>query len=92
MDLRQNSVETEFDPSDTRQISFMLDLKDSEWIDKKLEVLREHDAGFYVHCIGVGDFENLYKITTKHANLQHDDFKKFMFQVELKLGNKVKIR
>jgi len=34
----------------------------------------------------------LYTLTTTYRHLEHEDFKKFMFQVKLKLGEDVTIR
>ena len=81
-----------FDPNDTRQITFMVDREESEWIDDCLDILQEYDAEFYVRIIGIGDDKYLYKITTKHRNLQHEDYKKFEFKMQLKFGNEMKIR
>ena len=80
------------DQSDTRQISFMVDEAESEWVDKRLDKLKEYDPGFYVRIIGVGDTKYLYKITTHQKNLEHEDAKKFLFQLELRFGTKLKIR
>ncbi len=80
------------DKNDTRQISFVVDEDEVDWIDKRLNQLKEYDPGFYVRIIGVGDTKYLYKITTQQKNLEHDDAKKFLFQLELRFGPKLKIR
>ena len=80
------------DQNDTRQISFVVDEDEVDWIDKRLNQLKEYDPGFYVRIIGVGDTKYLYKITTQQKNLEHDDAKKFLFQLELRFGPKLKIR
>ncbi len=80
------------DQNDTRQISFMLDEAEVDWVDKNITRLKECDPGFYVRVIGIGDTKYLYKITTHQKNLEHDDAKKFLFQLELRFGAKLKIR
>ncbi len=80
------------DPNDTRQISFTVDEAESEWVDKNLDRLKEYDPGFYVRIIGIGDTKYLYKITTQQKHLEHEDAKKFLFQLELRFGTKLKIR
>lgn len=81
-----------FDPSDTRQISFMVSKEDSEWIDECLAILQDYDPEFYVRIIGIGDHKYMYKITTKHRNLQHEDYKKFEFKMQLRFGEEMKLR
>jgi len=81
-----------FDPNDTRQISFLINREESDWVDVHLDRLQEYDPEFYVRIIGVGDHQYLYKITTKHRNLQHEDYKKFEFQMQLRFANTLKIR
>ncbi len=80
------------DQNDTRLISFMIDQTDSDWVDKILDRLKAYDPGFYVRVIGIGDTKYLYKISTHQKNLEHEDAKKFLFQLELRLGPKLKIR
>lgn len=80
------------DPNDTRQISFIVSHADSEWIDKRLEILKEYDPGFYARIIGIGDDKYMYKITTQHKHFEHDEFKKFMFQLVLRFGDQIKLR
>ena len=80
------------DPNDTRQISFTVDQTESEWIDKNLNRLKEYDPGFYVQIIARSDKRHMYKITTHQKNLEHEDAKKFLFQLELRFGAKLKIR
>lgn len=88
-------MDNEFDINDLRLISFSVNLENSIWIDKKIATLKNYDPGFYVQIIGVKrkeDIEYLYRISTHQINLEHEAFKKFIFQLELKLGNKLKIR
>lgn len=85
------TTENEKDPNDTRQISFMIDTKQSERIDKLLDNLKDYDPGFYIRIIGIGD-NYLYKISTHQSNMEHETYKKFIFQVELMLGSKLTIR
>lgn len=82
----------EHDPNDTRQISFIVSHADSEWVDERLIILKEYDPGFYVRIIGIGDFNYMYKITTQHKHFEHDEFKKFMFQLQLRFGDQIKLR
>lgn len=70
----------------------MLNNDDSEWVDARLKILKEYDPGFYVRVIAFGDDKYMYKITTQHKHFEHDEFKKFMFQLVLRLGDKVKLR
>lgn len=83
---------SEHDPNDPVKITFMC--KDTElepWFNKRIADLKEYDAGFY--CQERDTIAGtLYQITTTYRHLEHDDFKKFMFQVKLKLGEDVKIR
>lgn len=80
------------DQNDTRLITFTADEAGAEWFDKKVEQLKEYDPGFYVQVIEHGDGQYIYKITTHQKNLEHDDAKKFLFQLELRFGSKLKIR
>lgn len=70
----------------------MVNTVDSEWIDARLKILKDYDPGFYVRIIGVGDDKYMYKITTQHKHLEHGEFKKFMFQLVLRFGDKVTLR
>lgn len=70
----------------------MLDETEVDWVDKNIARLKEYDPGFYVRVIGIGDTKYLYKITTHQKNLEHEDAKKFIFQLELRFGSKLKIR
>ena len=87
-----NNKDSPKDSSDTRQISFMVSHADSEFVDTKLDILQAYDPEFYVRIIGIGDFNYMYKITCKQYNMEHDEYKKFMFQMSLRFGDKVKIR
>jgi len=83
---------SEHDPNDPVKISFTVKDEAMEpWFDKRIADLKEYDAGFYCQTNswlhGV-----LYTLTTTRRHLEHEDFKKFMFQVKLKLGEDVKIR
>lgn len=80
------------DPNDTRQISFVLNHADSEWVDARLKILKEYDPGFYVRIMELLDDKYLYKITTQQKHLEHGEFKKFMFQLVLRFGDKIKLR
>ena len=83
---------TEKDPNDPVKISFTVKDESMEpWFDKRIAELKEYDAGFYCQ-INSWLHGVLYTITTTHRHLEHDDYKKFMFQVKLKLGEDVKIR
>jgi len=80
------------DPNDPVKISFTV--KDAEmepWFDKRIAELKEYDPGFYCQ-INSWMHGVLYTITTTHRHLNSEDYKKFMFQVKLKLGEDVKIR
>lgn len=85
------TIENEKDPNDIRQISFVVDKKLSETINKLIYALKEYDPGFYVRIIGIND-NYFYKITTHQSNMEHETCKKFIFQIELILGNKLTIR
>lgn len=80
------------DQNDTRLITFTADEAGAEWVDKKVEQLKEYNPGFYVQIIAHGSGQYIYKITTHQKNLEHDDAKKFLFQLELRFGSKLKIR
>lgn len=79
------------DQNDTRLITFVVDEDGVDRIDKKLELLRESDPGFYVQVIDMGS-KCLYRITTRQKNLEHAAAKKFLFQLELQFGSKLNIR
>lgn len=80
------------DPNDTVKITFTVKDESMEpWFDKRIADLKEYDAGFYCQ-INSWLHGVLYTLTTTQRHLEHEDFKKFMFQVKLKLGEDVKIR
>lgn len=91
-------MDNEHDSNAIRQISFSVDSKDSTWVDKRIVTLRDNDPGFYTRIIDIGTNKNpeykqfVYKITTHQSNLESKAFKKFIFQLELKFGNRLKIR
>lgn len=80
------------DQNDTRLISFTVDQAGVDWVDKNLSRLKEYDPGFYVQVIARSDEQYTYKITTHQKNLEHEDAKKFLFQLELRFGAKLNIR
>lgn len=87
----------EHDSNDVRLITFSINPEDVDWIDKKLATLKEYDPGFYVQIIDLNHKQGkynqyIYKISTHQSNLEHEAFKKFIFQLGLKLGGKLKIR
>lgn len=83
---------TERDPNDPVKITFVVkDIEMEPWFDKRIADLKEYNAGFYCQ-INSWLHGLLYTITTTHRHLEHEDFKKFIFQVKLKLGQDVKIR
>lgn len=83
---------TDKDPDDPVVISFTTKDPDiSKWIDEKLSALHEADPSFYVQMHQL-DTCVFYSISTKAKNLEHDAYKRFMFQAGLKLGYDVKIR
>jgi len=81
----------EKDPNDSVKISFTIDEELVGWMDGRLKILKDYDPGFYcqetIRTVGI-----LYQITTKYRNIHSDEYKRFMFQVKLKLGHDVKIR
>lgn len=79
------------DQNDTRVISFTVDQAGADWVDKNLDRLKEYDPGFYVQIIDTGS-KYLYRITTHQKNLEHEDARKFLFQLELRFGATLKIR
>lgn len=82
----------ERDPSDPVKISFVVpDPEMEDWFDERLKILKDYDASFYVHLNSTLNGV-LYQLSTKYRNLQSDEYKKFMFQVKLKLGKDVKVR
>lgn len=81
----------EHDPNDPRVISFTIDKESSAWVDKAIERLDNYDPGFYVRIIGIED-NYLYKISTTQKHLEHEEAKKFLFQLELRFGRTLKIR
>lgn len=82
----------ERDPNDPVKISFTVkDEAVEAWVDKRIAELKEYDAGFYCQ-VNSWLHGVLYTLTTTHQHLEHEDFKKFIFQVKLKLGKDVKIR
>lgn len=91
-----NPNDSERDPNDPVKISFtVLFTENSEaneaWAFKRIEALREYDEGFYCRNFTTRKGQ-IFILETKAQNLQHEEFKKFMFQVKLKLGEDVKIR
>lgn len=87
-----STTENEKDPNDTRQISFVINKSESQWVDKRITALKEYDPGFYVRILEIGADEYLYKITTHQSNMEHETYKKFIFQLELRFGKVLKIR
>ena len=78
------------DQNDTRLITFTVDQVGADWVDKNLDRLKEYDSGFYVKILDLGS-KYIYQITTHQKNLEHEDAKKFLFQLELRFGSKLKI-
>lgn len=91
-EIKNQTDEEERDPNDTRQISFLISHEDSEWVDDRLAILKAYDPGFYVRIIGIGDHQYMYKITTQQRHFDHDEFKKFMFQLMLRFGDEITLR
>lgn len=82
----------ERDPNDTVKISFPVkDEEMIEWIDSRVDILKKYDPGFYIKTFCIGD-RYLYHIFTQAKHLEHEEYKKFIFQVTLKVGQDVKIR
>jgi len=82
----------EKDPNDPVKISFTVKDESLEsWFDERIHLLRVYDPLFYCHQIPTKN-GTMYQITTKYRNLQSEDYKKFMFQIKLKLGEDAKVR
>lgn len=82
----------EHDPNDPVKISFVVtDTATEDWVDERLKILKDYDANFYVQ---INSWLNgvLYQISTKYRSTQSDEFKKFMFQLKLKIDREIKIR
>ena len=83
---------TERDPNDPVRISFVVTDPEMEaWFDERLKILKDYDANFYVQINSTLNGV-LYQISTRYRNMQSEEYKKFIFQVKLKLGEDVKIR
>ena len=79
------------DPNDPVKISFVANEEYEDWIDEKLKTLKDYDSSFFVQQTATrGGI--LYQISTKHRNMRSEEYKRFMFQVKLKLGRDVKVR
>ena len=86
------SNETKKDPNDPVRISFTCPPELYEdWIAEKIATLKDYDPGFYVMEVSTR-MGTLYQLHTTQKHLEHADFKKFMFQVKMRLGQDVKIR
>jgi hypothetical protein len=87
------SNETEKDPNDPVRISiFIKDGDDNEdWVYDRLRTLKEYDPGFYYREIPT-KLGTIFTIDTKVRNMEHQDFKKFLFQARIKFAENVKIR
>ncbi len=87
---------TEKDSNDPVRISFTVPADDSSakneaWVFERLGALKEYDPGFYYKNY-TSKMGEIFMVDTKMKNLEHAEFKKFMFQVKIKLGQDVKIR
>jgi hypothetical protein len=87
------SNETEKDPNDPVRISiFIKDGDDNEdWVYDRLRTLKDYDPGFYYREIPT-KLGTIFTIDTKVRNMEHQDFKKFLFQARIKFAENVKIR
>jgi hypothetical protein len=87
------SDEAEKDPNDPVRISIFI--KDGEsnedWVYDRLRTLREYDPGFYYREMPTKR-GTIIIIDTKARNMEHGDFKKFIFQAKIKFAENVKIR
>jgi hypothetical protein len=81
------------DPNDPVRISIFVpfDEDNEDWVYDKLDTLKEYDPGFYYREL---DTKNgtMFIIDTKVKNMEHQDFKKFLFQARIKFAENVKIR
>ena len=82
----------ERDPSDPVKISFTVpDEELNDWFDARLKILQEYDPMFWVNTIATRN-GTIYQISTFQHHLHSNEYKKFMFQVKLKLGKDVNVR
>ena len=80
------------DPNDPVKISFTCPPElHEDWVDTKIAALKDYDPGFYVMETETR-MGRLYQLHTTQKHLEHEDFRKFMFQVKIRLGQDVKIR
>ena len=84
------------DPNDSIRITIFVDTglneTDSvEWVESKLEKLREYDSNFYYRSFDTR-LGTMFTIDTKVRNTQHDDFDRFLFQARIKFAENLKIR
>lgn len=87
------SNETEKDPNDPVRISiFVKEGDDNEdWVCDKLRTLDDYDPGFYYRELPTRT-GTIFIVDTKVRNMEHQDFKKFLFQARIKFAENVKIR
>ena len=81
-----------YDPNDPVKISFTCTAEEFEdWVDERIRALEEYDEGFYVQRLSTVR-GTIYQLHTTARHMEHDDFKRFLFQVKLKFGEAAKIR
>ena len=81
-----------FDPNDPVKISFTCTEEQYEdWVNEKIRKLEDYDEGFYVQQLSTMT-GTIYQLHTTARHLEHDDFKRFLFQIKLKFGQEAKIR
>jgi hypothetical protein len=80
-----------YDPNDPVKISFLCGTEFEEWVDEKILALEDYDEGYYVQRIDTMR-GTLYQLQTTARHIEHDDFKRFLFQIKLKFGEEAKVR
>lgn len=87
------SDEIDRDPNDSVRISiFVKDNEDNEeWVYERLDTLKEYDPGFHYSELPTKR-GTIIIIDTHVRNMEHQDFKKFIFQAKIKFAENVKIR
>jgi hypothetical protein len=84
------------DPNDPVRISIFVDtglgqLDSVEWVEKKLNALRDYDSNFYYKTFETR-MGTMFTIDTKVRNTEHDDFSRFLFQCRIKFAENFKVR